>query len=81
VPYDDGASPFCSGSLDDDFALVEAPLAGSSECCTSSMAEEDALLASGAGWRTSREAAGVEFRVDEALLVDFEGATSDAAPG
>lgn len=82
MPYDDAAaaSPFCSGSLDNGFVLLEAPLAASREGCTSSMAE-DASSASGAGWRTSREAAGVEFRVEEALLVDFEGATSDAAPG
>lgn len=41
---------------------------------------EDASLGFCAGSRTSKEAAGVEFLV-EALLVDFEGATSDAALG
>ena len=77
MPYVDGASPFCSGSLEDDFVRFDAELAVSSDGCTSSMAE-DASLESCAGGRTSKEAAGVEFRVEEALLVDFEGATSGA---
>jgi hypothetical protein len=42
---------------------------------------EDASLESCAGCRTSKEAAGVEFLVEDALLVDLEGAVSDAALG
>jgi hypothetical protein len=42
---------------------------------------EDASLGFCAGCRTSNEAAGVEFLVEEALLDDFEGATSAAALG
>jgi hypothetical protein len=42
---------------------------------------EDASSGSCAGCCTSKEAAGVEFLVEEALLVDFEGAVSDAALG
>jgi hypothetical protein len=77
VPYDDGISPFCSGSFDDDFVRFDAGSAISSDGRTSSMAE-DASLGSCASGRTSKEAAGVEFRVEGALLVDLEGATSDA---
>ena len=80
MPYDDGASPLSSGSFDEDLALDDGKLAVSDVFCTPSMAE-DASFESGAGCGASKEAAGVEFLVEEALLVDPEGATSDAAPG
>ena len=51
-------------------------MAESLEGCTSSIAEDEAFE-SCADWRTSIEAAaGVEFLVEEALLVDFDAAMS-----